>query len=123
MGKDQSPLFPELVVEAAVPKAKTSAKFAGTENPRYLRVVHALWRGARSRKEIDQIAGAANGPQIIASLRALGLTLPCRLVPGIDRDGHPIRFGVYEMDKADRVKVACWGIQRERKARGAALEK
>jgi hypothetical protein len=121
MAKPESPLFPESVVDAAtVSEAKGASEFAGTENPRYLRVLQALWLGARSRKEIDSIAGAANGPQLIANLRNLGLALPCRLVPGIDRDGHPMRFGVYELDDADRKKVRHWQRKRERKAREAA---
>jgi hypothetical protein len=119
MGKSQSPLFAELAVGTTVPisKATATTEFAGTENPRYLRVIHSLELRARSRKEIDRIAGAANGPQLIANLRACGLAVPCRMIPGIDRDGHPIRFGVYSLDALDRKKILRWQRQRERKAR------
>jgi hypothetical protein len=124
MGKTQSPLFAELVVGATVQAATPVAKvFAGTENPRYLRVLQALGLRARSREEIDKIAGASNGPQLIANLRAAGLAIPCRLVPGIDRDGNPIRFGVYELDASDRKKIVRWQRQRERQARQAVYEK
>lgn len=121
MGKRQTPLFPELAGDATIISAGQGAtEFAGTENPRYQRVLQALWLGARSRKQIDSIAGAANGPQVISNLRDLGLALPCRMVPGIDRDGRPIRFGVYELDDADRKKVRHWRRKRERQAREAS---
>lgn len=120
MGKTQSPLFAELVVGADVEAAKPTAKeFAGTENPRYLRVLQALGLRARSREEIDKIAGASNGPQLIANLRAAGLAIPCRLIPGIDRDGNHIRFGVYELDAADRKKITRWQRKRERQTQAA----
>jgi hypothetical protein len=124
MAKSQSPLFEELDDSATIQASKpTAAKFAGTKNPRYLRVLHALVIRARRREEIDRIAGASNGPQLIANLRACGLAIPCRLVPGIDRDGNPVRSGVYSLDAADRRKIAAWQRQRERKAREATNEK
>jgi hypothetical protein len=119
MKKRQSPLFPELALDPATgPSAQRPgppAEFIGTENPRHLRVLQALLLGPRSRKQIDGIAGAANGPQLIASLRERGLTLPCRMVPGIDRDGHAILYGVYALDDADRKKVRRWLRKRQRK--------
>ena len=123
MGKNYSPLLSALSADAIVTDAgaDTASRFVGTENPRYQRVLESLELRAQSRKEIDRIAGASNGPQVIASLRALGLTIPCRLVPGIDRDGHPNRFGVYSLDDTDRAKIGLWR-QRERKMREAAHE-
>jgi hypothetical protein len=125
MGKNQAPLFAGLTLDVTVQNsaANTATKFIGTDNPRYLRVLHSLELRARSREEIDKIAGASNGPQLVANLRGCGLTIPCHLVPGIDRDGNPIRFGVYSLDATDRRKILAWQRQRERKARKAADEK
>lgn len=103
-------------------KVELVTKFAGTENPRCLRVLQALSLRARSRKQIDEIAGASNGPQVIANLRQCGLRIPCFLVNGIDRDGRPIRFGVYYLSASDRMKIV-WQRKRERMSREAAGEK
>jgi hypothetical protein len=62
----------------------------------------------RKREEIDRIAGASNGPELIAQLRRLGLRVKCTLTPGIDRDGHPIKFGIYEFGDGDRRAVNAW---------------
>ena len=40
-----------------------------TENPREVRIICALATGARSREELDRIAGASNVPDAIAALR------------------------------------------------------
>lgn len=125
MHQGQSPLFEDLVVGAVVQRSKASVatKFVGTENPRYLRVLHALQLRARSREEIDKIAGASNGPQLIANLRGCGLSIPCSRVSGIDRDGNTVFFGVYALDAMDRKKIIPWQRQREREARETAHEK
>lgn len=94
----------------------SSAHFSGTENPRHLRVIHSLMLRPRKREEIDRIAGASNGPELIAELRRRGLRAKCRRTPGIDRDGYPIKFGVYEFDLGDRLAIAEW--QRRRELRG-----
>ncbi len=41
-------------------KSKPAATFCGTDNPRYLRILAALLTRARTREEIDRIAGASN---------------------------------------------------------------
>jgi len=84
------------------------AQFSGTDNPRHLRVIHSLLLRARKREEIDSIAGASNGPELIAELRRRGLRAKCRRTPGIDRDGRPVKFGVYEFDDGDRRAIAAW---------------
>ena len=86
----------------------TSNKFSGTDNPRHLRAIHSLLTGPRKREEIDRIAGVSNGPELIAELRRRGLRTPCQRTPGIDRDGHPIRFGVYYLTDDDRRKLSAW---------------
>ena len=89
----------------------TSIKFAGTKNKRAMRAIRALLKRPRSREQIDRIAGCSNGPGLIAYLRALGLGksgLPCRLVRGLDRDGHVIRYGVYFLSESGRRAVNAW---------------
>ncbi|HCN90185.1 MAG TPA: hypothetical protein DIT28_13580 [Oxalobacteraceae bacterium] len=88
--------------------SKAVHKFTGTANPRHLRVIHSLLIRPRKREEIDRIAGASNGPELIAELRRRGLSAPCQRTPGIDRDGYTIKFGVYEFDDGDRRKLTTW---------------
>jgi len=93
-----------------------TAHFSGTDNPRHLRVLHSLMTRPRKREEIDHIAGASNGPDLVAELRRRGLRATCHRTPGIDRDGNPVRFGVYALDDADRRAINAWLRLRDRKA-------
>ena len=91
-----------------VPNFNTQLKFAGTNNPRHLRVLHALLTSSRRREEIDRIAGCSNGPALIADLRHRGLDVPCVMVCAIDRDSNPVPRGVYALTAADRRKLTRW---------------
>lgn len=110
MDKGQSPLFAELTLGAETQDSTSQTKrtFTGTDNPRHLRVIHALLIRARKRDEIDRIAGASNGPELMAELRRRGLRAKCHRVPGIDRDGFSIKFGVYELDEDDQRAINAW---------------
>ena len=109
MEKAQLPLIAELDLgDTEHPNAKATCKFTGTDNPRHLRVLHSLRAGPRKREDLDRIAGASNSPELVAELRRRGLRLPCQRAPGIDRDGYPIKFGIYELDIDDRRKVESW---------------
>jgi hypothetical protein len=109
MRKGQLPIFAELTLaDSNDSTTKTAAKFAGTDNLRHLRVIVAALVRARKREEIDRIAGASNGPELIAELRRRGLEFPCDRVPALDRDGHPVRPGVYHLTDADRRKISTW---------------
>ena len=102
-------LFEELTLrDSNNSTSKPASKFAGTDNPRHLRVLNAAQVSPRRREEIDRIAGASNGPELIAELRRRGLEFPCDRVPALDRDGYPIRPGVYRLTVADRRKIAAW---------------
>ena len=68
-----------------------SAYFSGTDNPRHLRAIHALWVSPQPREAIDNRAGCSNGPELIAELR---------------------RPGVYRLSEADRRKVHQWQARR-----------
>ena len=83
-------------------------RFIGTDNPRLLRAIHALMTRPTMREEIDRIAGASNGPDVIAHLRALGLTLPCDRLSILDRDGKISRPGIYSLTDFDRIKLNVW---------------
>jgi hypothetical protein len=117
MEKAQLPVFAELSLgDTEEFTSKPTSKFIGTDNPRHLRVIHALSSRPRTREEIDRIAGSSNGPELIAELRRRGFRIPCKKAPGIDRDGYTIKFGVYEFDDDDRGKLTAW--LRRRDARG-----
>lgn len=90
-----------------------AARFAGTDNPRHLRVIHALLVRSRTRENVDAIAGASNGPELIAELRRRGLAAPCDRIPAIDRDGREVLRGVYHLTAADRRKVHDWLRRRQ----------
>lgn len=118
MKKGQLPLIAELTLgDTEDFIAKTSCKFTGTDNPRHLRVIHSLMIRPRKREEIDGIAGASNGPELMAELRRRGLRAKCKRTPGIDRDGCPVKFGIYEFDADDRRAVNVWLRKRDAKAK------
>lgn len=106
-------LFPQPV---PAQYSTSTAQFSGTDNPRHLRVIHSLMLRARKREEIDHIAGASNGPELIAELRRRGLRAACQRTPGVDRDGKPVKFGIYYLDDADRRAVNAWLRVRDLKA-------
>ncbi|WP_027996990.1 hypothetical protein [Simplicispira psychrophila] len=84
-------------------------KFAGTRNPRELRALDALLNAAAvSRHDLDNIIGAANGPEVISRLRAKGLCIPCTLIDFTDRDGNKCRPGEYHLTDDDRSAVTAW---------------
>lgn len=104
-------------------KSNAAASFLGTSNPRHLRILAALLTSARSREDVDRIAGASSGPAAIAELRALGLPksgcLPCERTPCYDRDGREVRRGVYWLTPAGRRRVQAWMRRRDAQPRGA----
>lgn len=110
MEKGQLPIFAELTLADTKDSTASNppSKFTGTDNPRHLRVIHSSLVCPRKREEIDRIAGASNGPELIAELRRRGLEFPCDRVPAIDRDGYPIRYGVYYLTDTDRRKINAW---------------
>lgn len=90
------------------------AKFAGTDNPRHLRVIAAAMRRSLPRKHVDQEAGCSNGPELIAELRRRGLTFPCVRIDALDCDGRPCRPGVYTLTETDRQLITRWLSNRGR---------
>lgn len=103
-------IFPELSLEKHSPKdiAKAAAKFVGTSNPRELRAIYALMHSPRFRCDLQRITGAANTPDLVSRMRALGLETPCRRVPVPDRDGAIAHPGIYSFNETDRRKINAW---------------
>ena len=119
MEKGQLPLLAELTLaDIKDCTTKTGHRFTGTSNPRHLRVIHSLLIRPRKREEIDHIAGASNSPELIAELRRRGLAVPCDKAPAIDRDGYPVKSGVYSFTEDDRHAVEKWLRKRDAKAKG-----
>jgi hypothetical protein len=96
------------------PSAPSKRKFTGTDNPRHLRVITALLVRARPREGIDRIAGASNGPELVAELRRRGLELPCSKTPCIDRDGFEVKRGIYHLTDHDKRLIHAWLKRRNR---------
>lgn len=87
-------------------------RFAGAVTPRQLRALRRLLDGPCKREELDCAAGCSNSPALVAELRQRGLTIPCDMARGNDRDGHEIRFGVYSLSQPDAEAVRTWFGQR-----------
>lgn len=107
MNNAQSSISAKSITYDACPNQQSCA-FLGTSNPRHLRVIYALIRGPRTRSEIDEIAGASNGPEVIFQLRRRGLSLPCARTQQADRDGITVWPGVYRLTDQDRQKLSSW---------------
>ncbi|WP_418646872.1 hypothetical protein ACNQFN_14800 [Thauera butanivorans] len=76
-----------------------------TGNARELRLFLALAAGPVTREELDRRIGASNTPDLVFRLRQRGFDLPCELRAATDRDGNPVRYGIYRMTAADRRRV------------------
>lgn len=80
-----------------------------TDNPREVRIICALASGARTREELDRIAGASNVPDAIAALRRRGLDIPSCREPVRDCDGEIVYRGRYRFSDSDRRRTkAIW---------------
>lgn len=81
-----------------------------TTSPRHARVLRALATRQLWREELDAVAGASNGPEIVRSLRASGWLIRCDRVERTDRDGKPCRPGRYTL--ADNQRTAAEEVTR-----------
>lgn len=78
---------------------------------RQIAVLKALMhRSGIFREEIDAIAGASNGPDLIRCLRLQGLgdELRCDRVHAVDRWGQPVRPGFYSLTPTGKAIAARW---------------
>lgn len=92
--------------------SKSAAAFAGTDNPRHLRVIQAAWVRPIPREQVDSVAGCANGPDLVAELRRRGLDFPCTRTKKQDRDMFDCWPGVYHFTQKDRRKLTDWKRKR-----------
>lgn len=88
-------------------------RFAGTNNPRHLRVLAAAMRRPMPREQVDKVGGCSNGPDLISHLRKKGLQFSCIKVADLDTDGLHIERGVYYLDAPDRRAVLAFFRKRE----------
>lgn len=92
--------------------APNSAKFTGTDNLRHLRVIQALMTRPLPREQLDTVAGASNGPELVAELRRRGLEVPVARTKKKDRDLFDCWPGVYHFTQQDRRRVLAWLAKR-----------
>jgi len=92
-----------------------TASFGGSDNPRELRVIQALLVRPRRREDVDAIAGASNGPDLISNLRDLfpksddrNEYIACERIHFTDRDGRSCRPGVYSLTALGRRLIHLW---------------
>lgn len=95
------------------------SRFAGTDNPRHLRVIQALMTRPLPREQLDSVAGASNGPELVAELRRRGLETPCTRTKKKDRDMFDCWPGVYHFTLQDRRRVIQWLAKRNQGASNA----
>ncbi len=105
--------------QIAESSVRSRAKFTGIYNPRHLRAIAALLASPQPREVLDDRVGCSNGPELVAELRRRGLDVPCQRTPCIDRDGFPVKRGIYFLTPSDKRKIRFW--QRTRKL-GATRE-
>lgn len=92
--------------------ANSTPLFTGTKSPRHIRVLQALMVLRKlTREDLDRVAGASNGPDVVRQLRGKGLSVPCNLLPRVDRDGRPCEIGEYSLTPADRRAVLAWALR------------
>lgn len=73
---------------------------------RAARLLTKLLAGSVSRERLQDLVGASNLPDQVARARKkFGLTITCEMHKGRDRDGQAVKFGVYSLTDADRIKV------------------
>jgi hypothetical protein len=64
-----------------------------------------LWR-----EEVDRIAGASNGPEVMRQLKGKGLAWQCDRIKKIDRDGNPCEPGIYSIVGSGWETLQTWGF-------------
>jgi len=94
----------------AVPSALDRTVFnkAPKFTPRQKRALWGLWNRSLMRGELNRVAGASNGPQVIFELRGKGIDIHCEKVEVVDRDGKPCLAGKYTLTNAGRATLRSW---------------
>jgi hypothetical protein len=69
------------------------------KTPRQRRALAALAENdGLTVKQLRDIAGMSNIPELMSQLRRGGWRWSCELIEAIDRDGKPCRPGIYRLD-------------------------
>jgi len=85
---------------------KINSKLQRITSPRQIRTLRALLGDDIRRERLDQVAGASNSPDVVASLRRRGLRIDCDTSkPVTDRDGRKAYPGIYSLHPDDRAKA------------------
>lgn len=79
-----------------------------TISPRFRRAINALLNQPIMREYLDQVVGCSNGPDLIAGLRRMGLSIPCERIERFDKDGNSCWPGRYSFTPEDRRVVNEW---------------
>lgn len=67
------------------------------------RVVNMLLKQKEAtRRELEPYSGTSYAPLQIEDLRIAGLSIPCEMRKGINRDGNACKYGVYSLTDRDR---------------------
>ncbi|MBD3767949.1 MAG: hypothetical protein IE928_08385 [Gammaproteobacteria bacterium] len=66
-------------------------------SPRQYRLILAILEGAKSTRDLIQIVGANNVPDVVMNLRGSGWQIHCDRVPVFDRDGNKVAAGQYRL--------------------------
>ena len=111
---------PAIAEQSALDSANFAApsRFSGTDNPRHLRVIQALLTRPLPREQLDSVAGASNGPELVAELRRRGLEVPCTRTKKKDADFFDCWPGVYHLTQQDRRRVYKWLANQRKNQRG-----
>lgn len=93
--------------DSATAAANRQGRHRELMTPRHRRILAALLAGPVTREQVDELAGASNGPDEVLRLRRVhGLVIPCQRKDGRDRDGRSCQFGVYHLTTADAQRAA-----------------
>jgi hypothetical protein len=76
------------------------------KSQRELRLLRALVSGAVMRYELDLVIGAQNSPEYVSRLRMAGWAIRTERIPMLDRDGHKVRVGQYQLSTEHRMLVS-----------------
>lgn len=106
--KGQAELLADITKLSQFPRRKQRqpGRFDGARNPREMRFLQTILHRHMTREEVDSVAGASNGPELINQLRERGLEIPCYRLGAFDRDGCWVWRGLYALTPRDRVQVA-----------------
>jgi hypothetical protein len=74
-----------------------------------MRCLDRLWLGPVMRSDLDDVIGTTNAPQTVSQIRAKGVHIHCKDIPGIDRDGRKCWPGRYSLTTEGRESLRAWG--------------